>query len=323
MVIHSRAASGVSQPGDVRCHFLLVCVARIFRCHLDILASLKVHQYYWLVEVRTDLLRIENMKQHDFISMKAQRCDRTNNLLRGAVEIGNHKNQTTAAQKLLKVTDRLREVGSGAGLGHFKAVQQPADLSLSGGRSNIVPDFVIENDQTRGVALIANREVEQRSGHIARIVDLGDPVGAEVHRIARIQNDREEAVGFAAILLQVHAFRTREHVPVHMTQIVARRIGAVLGELLAKAEIRRAVKARHKAVDDRPRDEIEARNLGEHRRIEKTLQDQAPFGGGTCSISLRRISSVLIPSDSAWKLSKIRCRSTGSASARMSSVATW
>src|SRR5580658_2352035 len=103
MVIHSRAASGVSQPGDVRCHFLLIRIARIFRCDLDILASLKVHQYYRLVEVRTDLSRIENMEQYDFISMKAQGCNRTNNLLRRSVEIGNHKNQAAAAQKLLKV----------------------------------------------------------------------------------------------------------------------------------------------------------------------------------------------------------------------------
>ena len=72
-----------------------------------------------------------------------------------------------------------------------------------------------------------------------------------------------------------------------MAQIVARRVGAVLRELLAEAEVRRAVQAGHKAVDDRLRQQVERGDAGQHLGIEKALQHQLSFGRGTCAINCR------------------------------------
>ena len=47
--------------------------------------------------------------------------------------------------------------------------------------------------------------------------------------------------------------------------------------------------------------------------------DIISFGGGICAISRPKISSASMRSDSAWKFNKMRCRSTGTASAVMSS----
>ena len=79
------------------------------------------------------------------------------------------------------------------------------------------------------------------------------------------------AVGFAAIALQVGALGAREHVPVHVAQIVARRVGAVFGELLAETEIRRAVQAGDEAVHHGLRHQVQAGDAGEHRGIRKRL----------------------------------------------------
>ena len=56
-----------------------------------------------------------------------------------------------------------------------------------------------------------------------------------------------------------------------MAQIVSRRVGAILGELLAEAEVRRAVQAGDKSIDHRLRQQVERRDAGQHGGIEKAL----------------------------------------------------
>ena len=147
----------------------------------------------------------------------------------------------------------------------------------------------------------------------------------ELHGVAGIEQHGEHAVRLAAITLQIGALGAGKHVPIHVAKIVARRVRAVFGEFLAESEIRRAVQAGDEAIDDSLRHQIQAGNSGEHGRIEETLQhlfSQAFAGGGMCSSSRRRISSESMRSDSAWKFNRMRWRSTGVASAVISSYAT-
>ena len=75
------------------------------------------------------------------------------------------------------------------------------------------------------------------------------------------------AVGFAAIALQVHPLGARVDVPIDVAQIVARRVGAIFGELLAESEIGRPVQTGDEAVDHSLGHQIEAGDSGQHRRI--------------------------------------------------------
>ena len=109
--------------------------------------------------------------------------------------------------------------------------------------------------------------------------------GAEAHAGAGVQQHHHLRVRFAAIPLQVRALRSREHVPVHMPQIVARCIGAVFRELLAEAEIRRPVQARHEAVHNRFRHQIQAGDLSQNGGIEKAVCELA--AGTSCALSAR------------------------------------
>ena len=83
-----------------------------------------------------------------------------------------------------------------------------------------------------------------------------------------------------------------------MAQIVSRRVGAVLGKLLAEAEVRRTMQAGDKAIHHRLRHQVQRGDAGQHRGIEKALH-QLSFGRGTWSTSRFRISSASMRSDSA------------------------
>ena len=89
----------------------------------------------------------------------------------------------------------------------------------------------------------------------------------ELHRPAAVQQNRQLAVGLAAIALEIRALGAREHVPIDVAQIVAGRVGAVFGELLAEAEIGRAMQAGDEAVDHGARHQVQAGDAGENRRI--------------------------------------------------------
>ncbi len=67
---------------------------------------------------------------------------------------------------------------------------------------------------------------------------------AEAHRRARVEQDHEPRVGLADVALDVGALGARVDVPVDEARIVAFGVGAILGELLAEAEERRAMHAR-------------------------------------------------------------------------------
>ena len=106
-------------------------------------------------------------------------------------------------------------------------------------------------------------------------MSLRDLAAAEAHRRARVEQDHEPRVGLADVALDVGAVRARVDVPVDEARIVAFGVRAVLGELLAEAEERRAMHARQEAVDDGARDEIEVREPRKRLRLEQMLRYRA------------------------------------------------
>ena len=218
-----------------------------------------------------DFLGIEHVKQHDFVAVEAQRLDGPHDVFRRIVKIGNEHDDAAAPQELLKMFERLGEIGARVRLGLFQAAEQPMQLSLPRGGPDVGANFIVEDDQARGVALILNRQIEKRGRREARVIHLAHGVRGELHGVAGVEQHGEDAVGFAAIALQVGALGAGEDVPIHVAQVVARRVRAVFGEFLAEAEIRRAVQAGDEAVDDGLRHQIQAGNSGEHRRDRESV----------------------------------------------------
>ena len=129
-----------------------------------------------------------------------------------------------------------------------------------------IAHVVVENDDAGGVTL-AVRHIGEAGGEEARVLHFFRAMRAELHRPAHVEKDGHLAVGLAAVPLEEHLFGARVDVPIDVAQIVAGRIGAVFGELLAESEIGRAVEARDEAVDHGFRDQIEPGDAAEDFRI--------------------------------------------------------
>ena len=152
----------------------------------------------------------------------------------------------------------------------------------------------------------------------------------------------EVGVGVGLVLLDVVAIGPRVQPPVDAADVVAGDVAAVLGEVDRRAEERRAVQAVDEALDDGAREQLEVADPREDLRVDEpapgidvllialrtSLRALAfrvympDFGIGTAVSSSSMIESVVTPSDSARKLVSTRWRSTGCASARMSSKLT-
>ena len=77
------------------------------------------------------------------------------------------------------------------------------------------------------------------------------------HRCARINKKMNPSVGVALILLNVKPIGSRKQLPIEMTEIIARHVRPMLGEVGGEAEIRRTMKARYKPFDHRASDKLE------------------------------------------------------------------
>ena len=215
------------------------------------------------------------MEEDHFVSPIAQGLDGFYNHLGAFVEVGNHYHDAAAAQKIHEVDERLGKIRVGTDHRLFDGVQQPEQLSLARGGRDVILHIFVEHDQTRGVALRVGK-ITKRRGEKARVIELGHRLRAETHGRAGIEQKQKLRVGLAAIPLEIGALGTGVDVPVDVAEIVAFGVSAVLGELLAKAEIRRAVQPRDKSLDHGLGDKIEAGDTGERRGVEEALQHGKP-----------------------------------------------
>src|SRR5215469_10197874 len=92
-----------------------------------------------------------------------------------------------------------------------------------------------------------------------------------LHRLRNVEQHVHLTIRLATVTLKIRAFGPSKYVPVDMPQVIAGSVGAIFGELLREAKIRRPVQAGNKPVDHSLSNEVEAGNPREDRRIEKSL----------------------------------------------------
>ena len=91
--------------------------------------------------------------------------------------------------------------------------------------------------------------------------------GGVGHRLAGVKQEVEEEVGFLLVLLEVELVGLGPDLPVHVADVVAGHVLAVLGEFDGEAVIRAGVHARHVPLDDEPRLEVEPFQASQRSRI--------------------------------------------------------
>ena len=243
----------------------------VFRRHFQAALVFHIEQQHRLAELRLDLLRIQHVQQDHFVAPEPQRLYRLDDRLRLLVKIGKNDHDAAPVQELLKVHKWLGEIGVSADFRFFDPVQQAEQLPLPRGGSDIVLHVLVKDDESGSVALV-RRHVAETGRHEAGEVELVHRVRAVAHRSAGVEQDQQLRIGLAAIAFEVHALRAGEDVPIDVAQVVAGRVGAVFGEFLAEAEIRRAVQSGHEAIHHGLGDQVETVDGSERSWIEKSLQ---------------------------------------------------
>ena len=250
------------------------------------------------------------------------------------VEIRDHHQHAAAAEVLGQLVQRLLQAARAVpGFSRSSTCSTVSMCLADGGTCSTTS--LSKAHEADAIALVVH-EVGQARGQDARVVELGDAAAAVVHRLRHVEQHREVHVRLGFVLLDVVAVGPRPQPPVHAADVVARHVAAMLGEVDRRAEVRRLVQAVDEAVDDRARHELQVPDAREHRGIHEPRAGDGALrcpsaaliyiperGSGTVSSRRSTMASVVTPSDCAWKLVMMRWRSTGCASARMSSKLTW
>ena len=113
------------------------------------------------------------MKQDQIVAAIAQRLHGFDDDFGLLVEIRDHHHDAAPPQELLKMDERLGEIGMRAGLRLLDGVRHAHELALARGGLDVVAHFVVEDDHAGGVALLIG-EIGQRNGQKRAVVQLGD-----------------------------------------------------------------------------------------------------------------------------------------------------
>ena len=212
-------------------------------------------------------------------------------------------------------------------------------VHVLGRRRHMLDDLTVERHETDAVAL-AMDQVRQAGSQNPGVIELRDAAAAVVHRLRHVEQHREVHVRLGFVLLDVVAVGPRPDAPIHPANIVTGHVPTMLGEINRRAEVRRLVQAVDEAVAHRSGHEVQVPDTREHNGIHEARagnggrrvcaqQNSSPIpsymperGSGTAASSRSTRISVVMPSDCAWKLVMILCRSTGCVSARTSSKLT-
>src|SRR3981189_1224137 len=161
-IVHSRSPRACAKLFNMRLHLRAIGCLRILGNDFDLLIGFKINQQRRPLQYRTDLLRIENMKQHHIVAMEAQRLDGAHNLLRLLIEIRDHDRNAASMQQLLEMLQRLTEVRPRSRLRLFQSRKKSRKLALPCRWPYVLPHLIIEDDHPRRIALVSAREIEER-----------------------------------------------------------------------------------------------------------------------------------------------------------------
>ena len=129
-------------------------------------------------------------------------------------------------------------------------------------------DVVVERQHADAVPL-ALREIRQARPDVAAVFQLRNTAAGELHRPRDVEQDRQVRVRVGFVLLHVKAIGACVQAPVDATDVVARHVAAVLGEVDRRAEERRAVQAVDEAFDDVARHELEVADAHQHLGVDE------------------------------------------------------
>src|SRR5882672_26838 len=265
---------------------------------------------------RLYLLRAEHLDDDDLVAALEQPLERARVALL-VEEVGDddlHSRRVVAQRELFQP---LVQVGGPLRLDRIDELEKPPHLLLAPGRGKAL--------EARAVRRLDRDAVEIRErdiGHRGR-----QPLGVEElrriavrHRQAAVDEDGKPQVLLDVEELEEEAVESAVDVPVDVAQVVALRIVAVVGEFRARAAPFRPLLALGAPGKKPAHDQLEMVELRDQRSVEEraflhAVATAAFRSGVTCPRISSMTFSILIPSASPSKLSRMRWRSAACAAA--------
>ena len=247
-------------------HELAVLVAQLVGHHRHLPAGLDVLEADRVVVGEVDLGGVEDVEHDHVVAREAQGLDGVEHLLGLLVEVGDDGDDAGPLEELGRLVEGRPERPGPARLHPVEGVER--DLEMLGGRRHPFHDVVVERDDAHPVALL-RAEIAEAGGEEAAVVELGQLVAAEAHRLRHVEDHREVGVGVGLELLDVEPIGPRVEPPVDAPDVVARHVPAVLGEVDGDAQVRRLVQAVDEPLDHETRGQLEAADTGQHLGVDE------------------------------------------------------
>ena len=227
---------------------------------VDRFVGFHVHEVGEAIEVEIDLLVIEDVEEHDAVTFVTEVSQGTNDFLLVVVEVADDDDEAPTRDGGSHVVEDLGKAGVLLGLKLFEDAEDLAKMDRGAVWENSIGDPIVEGDHADGV-LLPDEQVGQGGGEVASVFELVEGAAAIGHAGGDIEEDIAPEVGLLLVLLDVKAVRSGEALPVEVSQIVARAVLAVFGELDGEAVEGAAVETGDEPLDSAASDERQVAEL--------------------------------------------------------------
>jgi hypothetical protein len=299
-----------------------VGVAEDGRLDLDALVRLEVAELGERAVGKRELVVVEDVEQDDVVAEEPEVPEALLDRLDVVVEVGDDHEEPARLDRVGELVEGAARVRRRLGLRLLERAHDLAEVEHGRLGPDVAEDLVgVGHDPGR--VLLEDHEVGDRGRERGPVAELRHRP-AEAHGRRAVEEDVAAGVRVRVVLLHVLSVRLGERLPVEVLEVVARRVGPVLGELDRESVVRRRVETRDEALDDPAGDEPEAvepgQGVGREELARGSHQLGRSFASGsfTSSRSRAMIDSDVRPSASALKFVKTRWRSTESATERTS-----
>src|SRR5208337_3674384 len=257
---------------------------------LQDLPGLIILQLEHALEGKHGLGLVENMKDDDVVTREPEAVESPQNRLGVGQQVTEDHDQAAVADHAGDLVQAGFDIGLAGGLEPGKQGQNVAELRALAPRREALTNLLVERDQANRVLLV-DHQVAERSRQADAVLELGQLLAVGVtHRPRQVHHQVAGQVGLGLELLDVEAVGLGVDVPVHIRNVVARGVLAVLGELHREALERAGMQPRDKALDDELGAQVQPRHLADDLGL------QILFGGGhgpASSSSLHKTSKIL------------------------------
>src|SRR5215469_1684378 len=161
VIIHTCCSRTRAKLFDMGIDFGSIRVLRVFGDDFNPMVGFEIDEDGWLLQGRSNLLRIKNLKEDHFIAAETQWRYVGNYRLRLLIEVRNDNGDTSPMQGVLEVLERLGKICLRARGGLLHPGEEPRQLSRPRRGANVLAHFLVEDDEPCRVALIVNSEIKE------------------------------------------------------------------------------------------------------------------------------------------------------------------